>query len=261
MKDVIDGITPINRGKISDMVVESIENLIIRNNLKEGDSLPSEKALAETLAVGSRSVREALKVLEARGIVSVRHGKGAFVAGRSKDNVVKYLADSLRLTMMADVGLLLELVDVRTMIEASVVADVARTRTANDLARFTEILAGLEKAHKEQAIEDYNRLDAVFHKSIIDASRNRILSALYERMTSLLLASFSKTGYVRGSTKDSIKEHRQLLEFIKSQDGPGSRALMIKHIKRTAASLKLHMKGLEEPVRKRIPISTNGSGK
>jgi GntR family transcriptional repressor for pyruvate dehydrogenase complex len=255
MKEPLSGVVPIKRGKVSDMAVEAIDNLIIRNNLKEGDGLPSEKSLSETLAVGTRSIREALKILEARGIVSVRHGKGAFVAGTSKENVVKYLADSLRMTLIADESLLFELVYVRMVIEASVASDVARSRTADDLARFSKILEALEKAHKEKSIEDYNRLDVVYHKAIIDASGNRILSALYDRMNSLLLASFSKTGYVRGSTKESIQEHRLLLDLIRKQDGKGAHALMIRHIKRSTESLKLHMKQIERSDRRQAAKS------
>jgi GntR family transcriptional repressor for pyruvate dehydrogenase complex len=242
------------------MVVEAIETFIIKNKLKEGDCLPSEKNLSETLAVGSRSVREALKILEARGLVSVRHGKGVFVAGTSKENVVKFLADSLRFTLIADEGLLFELVYVRMVIEASVAADVAASRTPDDLARLAEILAALEKAHKEQAIEDYNRLDAMFHRAIIDASGNRILSALYERMTSLLLASFSRTGYVRGSTRGSMQDHVQLLDLIAKQDSAAVYALMINHVKRSTKSLKMHMKGLETSERSSSTKAPGSSG-
>jgi DNA-binding FadR family transcriptional regulator len=137
------------------------------------------------------------------------------------------------------------------VIEASVASDVARSRTSEDLANFSDILEALEKSHKEHSIEEYNRLDVLYHKTIIDASNNRILSALYDRMNSLLLASFSKTGYVRGSTKESIQEHRLLFDLIKKQDSKGAHALMIRHIKRSTESLKIHMTEFERNDRKK----------
>lgn len=246
MTESLKGIAPIKRSKVSDTVVQAIEKLIIANKLKPGDGLPSEKSLAESLAVGTRSIREAIKVLEARGLVSVLHGKGTFVADTSKENVVKFLADSLPVTLITNESLLLELEYVRRIIEASIAADVAASRSSDDVARFSEIFSALEEAHTTQEIEDYNRLDALFHKAIIDAAGNRILSALYERMTSLLLTSFRKTGYLPGSTEESISDHRQILECIKQQDSTGARAIMSSHIKRTTKSLEIYMKGLED---------------
>jgi len=244
MTETLKGIAPIKRNKVSDTVVEAVEKLIISNKLKPGDGLPSEKSLSESLAVGTRSVREALKILEARGLVSIQHGKGSFIADSSKENMIKFLADSLRLTLITDEKLLLELVYVRRIIEASVAADVASTRTDEDLYHLSEILAALEKTHKAHKIEDYNRLDALFHKAIIDAAGNRILSALYDRMINLILTSFKKTGYLRGSTKDSIAEHRKILEYIQNKDSVGVNSMMSTHIGRTTKSLSRYIKKL-----------------
>jgi GntR family transcriptional repressor for pyruvate dehydrogenase complex len=251
--------SPIRRKKISDIVVEAIENFIITNELREGDKLPSEKDLAGLLEVGTRLVREALKVLEARGVIDVLQGKGAYVAGKSKENFTRALADSLRFTLTLDKDLLFELMYVRTIIESSVAADIAAKRTEEDVARISEILVALEAAYKEKDIAEYNRLDVLFHKQIVDSADNRILTTLYEKLTSLLLTSFNKTGYMRGSTKESIKQHRELLEAIRGRDESGARTTMSTHLMMSAERLRAHMAGLDKPPAHGKKTSKRGS--
>ena len=241
MPNMLTAPTPIRRKKISDSVVEAIENYIITNGMQVGDKLPPEKDLAAMLEVGTRLVREALKVLEARGMVDVLHGKGAYIAGKSKEDFTRALADSLRFTLTLDKDLLLELAYVRTIIESSVVADVAIKRSDDDVKRLSDILNALETTYKERNIDEYNRLDVLYHKQIIDTANNRILTTLYEKLNSLLLTSFSKTGYMRGSTKESIKQHRELFEAIKQKDGNGARSIMGTHLTMSAERLRAHM--------------------
>ena len=75
-----EDIQPIKKIKRYEEVIVAIENLIIRKGLKKGDMLPSEKVLSERLDVGSRSIREAYKTLQVRGMVEIKQGKGVFVA-------------------------------------------------------------------------------------------------------------------------------------------------------------------------------------
>jgi DNA-binding FadR family transcriptional regulator len=111
-----EDILPLKREKISEKVVAVIQNYIVRNNLKRGHRLPSERVLSETLNVGTRSIREALKNLEARGIVRIEQGKGAFVEEKYRDDFVRFLADSLELTLTRDQNLIVELMYVRKII-------------------------------------------------------------------------------------------------------------------------------------------------
>lgn len=242
---MLTNVAPLRRKKVSDMVVEAIENLIISNGLKEGDKLPSEKDLARTLAVGTRLIREALKVLEARGLVDVLPGKGTYIAGRSKEDFARSFADSLRLTLTLDKDLLLELMYMRLIIETSVVVDVAQKRSDEDLGRLSETLDSLEKAYKENQVDEYNHFDVQFHKQIIDIVNNRILTELYEKLNNLLILSFNKTGYMDGSMEESVRQHKSIFEAIKSRDESTARTLMIKHL--TMSVERLRVTAFEPP--------------
>jgi GntR family transcriptional regulator, transcriptional repressor for pyruvate dehydrogenase complex len=234
----------IRRERLSERVVQVIEGYITRNGLRRGDQLPSERELAEKINVGTRSIREALKTLEARGVVRIVQGKGSFVDERYRDDFIKVLADTLELTFKGDRGLLLELMYVRMLMETSVVADVAEKRTAEHVKRLAGVLALLQESSDAGDIDEYNRRDALFHKTIIDALDNRILTAIYDRLNALLLLSFETTGYLRGSPRRSLREHAELFEAIERKDRAAAAEFMRRHLEQTTRSLASHIEGL-----------------
>jgi len=84
-------IAPVKKIKLSDEVTHALENIIIENDLAPGDKLPSQSELSTKLQVGTRSIREAIRTLESRGMVETRQGKGVFV----KENNMDYFLDTL----------------------------------------------------------------------------------------------------------------------------------------------------------------------
>jgi DNA-binding FadR family transcriptional regulator len=103
----------------------------------------------------------------------------------------------------------------------------------------------MTKAAAANNQDEYNRLDVMFHKAIIDATKNRILITVYDRMTSLLLESFTKTGYAHGSPQRSLKEHRQMVDCIQSGDAERARSTMAVHLEHTMKTLRSHMSTLD----------------
>jgi len=238
-----DTILPLKREKISDKVVQVIQNYIIRNDLKRGARLPSERELSETLNVGTRSIREALRNLEARGVVRIEQGKGAFVEEKYRDDFVRFLAESLELTLTRDQDLLVELVYVRKLIETSVIAEIAALHDAEVIERLEGMLRTLLAAKNAGNQDEYNRLDVMLHKTMIDATGNRILIAIYDRMTNLLLESFTKTGYAHGSPERSYREHSEMVDSVRSGDSDRARAIMDEHLAHTMKTLSSYLSG------------------
>lgn len=237
----VEAILPLKREKISDKVVQVIQNYIVRNNLRRGDRLPSERELSETLNVGTRSIREALRNLEARGVVRIEQGKGAFVEEKYRDDFVRFLAESLELTLTRDQNLLVELVYVRKLIETSVIAEMAAVHDPGVIARLEEVLAALLAAKNAGDQDEYNRIDVMFHKTMIEATGNRILIAIYDRMTNLLLESFTKTGYAHGSPERSFREHAEMVEDLRAGDPDRARTVMDEHLAHTMKTLRSYL--------------------
>ena len=106
-------LTPVRRRRLYEGVVNQLQALISSGRLEPGDQLPSERALADQLAVSRTSVREGLRILEARGMLEARPGQGLFVRGRRTEEIVGILAAYL----VRERESFLEVLDLREALE------------------------------------------------------------------------------------------------------------------------------------------------
>jgi len=214
-------------------VAKAVQKIIIDNNLKEGDKLPSQAELSTRLKVGTRSVREAIKILEARGMVYTHQGKGVFVKNNNLDFFLEMLNDSLVFDVYKDKKLLLQLTHVRQMIETNVIRELAEYPKPEMLKNLIDILDSMEQCLPEQEIKRYNMLDVKFHVTLVGACGNDILVTLYRNLTSLLIKSVVQTGDMEGSLEQSLTDHRRILEAIIARDPDRAKELMEQHLSKT----------------------------
>lgn len=232
-------VEPIRKTKVPEEVARAIEKIIIDNNLQPGDRLPSQMELSKTLNVGTRSVREAIKTLETRGLIETYQGKGIYIKNNDLDYFLAVLNDSLIFDIYKDRGLLLELTDVRKMIETNVICEVARKPGKELLQRLIEIFDSMEKTIEEgRDVAEYNLLDIKFHKTIIGASGNKIIITLYKYLSNLLKKSVTETGYMKGSLRQGFEDHRLIIESLVSRNPQRAKELMEKHILSTREKLE-----------------------
>lgn len=234
MKDI----APVKRIKISDKVTNALESIIIENNLQSGDKLPSQAELSEKLQVGTRSIREAIRSLESRGMVETRQGKGVFVKNNNLDHFLETLMGSFIFNFPDHKDLLVDLTNTRRIIESQAIFDVASKPPKGFISHFAHIIEELDGKANEKDIELYNLLDIELHKSIIDATGNKIIISLYKYLWELLVKSFSKTGYIQGSIETSISDHHKMLEAIISQNPDRAKSVMEDHIGLTLKKLE-----------------------
>ena len=232
-------VEPIRKRRIPEEVARAIEKIIIDNNLQPGDRLPSQMELSKTLNVGTRSIREAIKTLETRGLIETHQGKGIYIKSNNLDYFLEVLNDSLIFDIYKDEGLLLELTDVRKMIETNVIYEVAQKPGKELLQQLIEIFDGMEKIIEAgEDVAEYNLLDVKFHKTIIGASGNKIIITLYKYLSNLLKRSVTETGYMEGSLEQGFQDHRLLIEALVSRDPQRAKELMEKHIQSTRGKLQ-----------------------
>ena len=231
-------IKPLKRAKLSDEVTKAIENIIIDNNLQPGEKLPSQSELCNSLNVGSRSVREAIRSLESRGLVETKQGKGVFVINSNMDFFLEMLKTNLVFQLPKELKTLVDLANIRMMIETDVIYNIADSPPGELIPILTELIEKMEEKADNNDIEAYNILDVEFHKAIIKASGNDIIISIYNHLFELLVNSFQKTGGMKGSKETSRKEHRKMLEAIKTSDSKKAREIMTRHINSTLSKLK-----------------------
>lgn len=150
--------TPVDR---SAQLQARIKDLILERNLSAGDPLPTEFELVEELDVGRNSLREAIKALQAVGIVEVRHGRGTYVGQMSLGALANELAFHGRITLADGRRGLAELTEVREILEAGL---AQRLITQHPDADLSEVAAVIETMEAEAAAGEVSAAtDRLFH--------------------------------------------------------------------------------------------------
>lgn len=239
MKEEEYEFTSIKRQRMSDQVAAALEDYIIKKNLRANDKLPSEKKLCEAFHVGSRTIREALRTLEAKSILHIVQGKGAILIDPSYDTYLKGLADSIRYVSSSEREKLIELMFVRKIIEVGAVKQITSGGVPKDL--FEKLSQNIE-AQKAASISNdtsaYAKLDAEYHQTLIECTGNSILISFYSNMYYLLRIGMHETGVLPGSLKEGLNEHIQLFQAITNKDITLATRILEQHIDSSTKKLK-----------------------
>jgi GntR family transcriptional regulator, transcriptional repressor for pyruvate dehydrogenase complex len=223
----------IKRTQRSDEVRRQIERAIRDGDFATGERLPSERELVETLGVSRVSVREAIRSLEALGLVRVYQGRGAFVSDRRSG-----LGEPLARWLDLHRDEVVELLDVRAALDSfavqCVVAGYANERVAA-IEAAERAFAGAVATGAPTA--ELVTLDIDFHLAIAEAASNRLL---YDLLSDLHLYLAEARHLVLTSPQraaQSAREHRLILEAITARDSEAARAATYAHF----ASVREHV--------------------
>lgn len=222
----------VNVERASQVIVDQIKILIRDGALRPGDRLPRERELVQYFGVSRMTVREALRLLEASGLVTIRLGArgGAYLTAPSTQRLGEGLADllSLSVTTAAHVTEVREVVEtamLRLIIERATDADI------NDLLRLTEEgRAALEAGSYDMA------MSAAFHVRLAECAHNPALSMLIHSLHGPMLTSLREAKVTASLTgTKGNDEHRKLALAIKRRDLAATQRLMSTHLARTAS--------------------------
>jgi GntR family transcriptional repressor for pyruvate dehydrogenase complex len=214
----------IKKIRLYEEVVEQLHQLIDEGKLKAGDRLPSERELAETFRVSRSSVREAIRTLEREGMVVSRPGRGTFIAAVDVEALVAPLASLLSQGKNA----LIDLFEMRRLVEPSIAALAAERATPADIVRLQEILTAQEQqmSHGVSAVES----DAAFHFAIGQATHNAALQRLVASIVDILKPARETSLQTPGRAHQSLASHREILVAIERRDPEFARQAMHRHI-------------------------------
>lgn len=214
----------IKKTRIYEEVVGQLHRLIERGKLKAGDRLPSERELAEIFRVSRTSVREAIKTLETEGFVITRPGSGTFIAAVDVEALIQPLASLLSRGKDA----LLDLFEMRRLVEPGIAALAAERATPSDLLRLKEIFKEQERQinRGESGVDS----DAEFHFAIGQATQNPALQRLVSSIVEILKPMREKSLQTPGRAHNSLASHRELLVAIERHEPELARHAMQRHI-------------------------------
>jgi GntR family transcriptional repressor for pyruvate dehydrogenase complex len=207
----------------SESVVVRIEQLIVGQQLKPGDLLPPERELAVRLSVSRNVLREALRSLSQKGLISVEPGRGTFVLEPSSDTVRESLALLLQLGQVR----LSELCDVRALIEPEMAARASERASPEDHVRLARWMANLEDSAEDAAA--HVEADIGFHRAIAHAAAHPVFMAIADAVSVPVVRSMLIGTKVPRAIDESDEHHRQIFAAIASRDPDASRAAMRTH--------------------------------
>ena len=221
----------------SAQIARQIEEMILNKTYQAGEPLPSQQDLAVEFNASSRSIREAFKQLEAKGLVEISQGKRAMVKSNNLEQFVASLSSTLISNHTTDKKLLLDLMQVRTTVEVSATRELSRSeqrsmhvRSLDNLTTKMELLLPRLQAGEPEAMSQWNSHDFNFHKTLIDSNDNVILTAMYENLSPLLYSSMDQISNTYGELEKSTREHRYLVEALEQGQTDLAVALALVHL-------------------------------
>ena len=219
------------RGRLSEQVVEEIERMILEQYREPGTRLPKESELADRFRVSRIVVREAMKILEERGVVEVRAGRGTMTAAptpaRVKDSLMRLFRDQ-PIPTLGEMELMLELRE--TLEETAAGFAAVRATPAN----YHEIAAALDEMAADRSVEETIAADLRFHMAIARAAHNRFFEMVLEPLTHVFIQQIKLTD----SYNVGVELHRQIYDQIRKGNPVAARQA----VRRLMRSTREHTK-------------------
>jgi GntR family galactonate operon transcriptional repressor len=221
---------------LHDRVVHAIGRKILGGELPPGALLPAEPELGASRTV----LREAIKVLAAKGLVEARPKIGTRVRPRDAWNLLDPDVLAWQQRGAGSPSLLRTLTEVRRIIEPAAAELAASRADAGDLAALGEALAGMERTAQARNgnVEPFVQADMRFHLAILHACRNELLEQMSRVVYSALLVSFRATSSLPGRARGSLPGHRAIFDAIRARDPRGAAAAMRHLVQATAREIE-----------------------
>ena len=226
-------LSPILTSSRKEDAVLVMTDLITSGQLPSGTMLPPEAELSRQLGISRPTVREALRTLEARGLILSRHGVGAMVIDQTSQ-----VAASSILLMLKRKGVGPEdMLEVRLMLECHAASLSAQRATDDDVA---DIAASVEAMRAQpRPTADNVRLDFAFHLAIAQASHNLVLVTLVDAIRDLLYDTIAATHASNPIIGIRLDAHGAVLDAIRRRDAEGAARAMAEHLKMTEFLIQL----------------------
>jgi GntR family transcriptional regulator, galactonate operon transcriptional repressor len=216
----------VNTGRVHGSVVDKIGKWILGGTYTPGQLLPREDDLADALKVSRTSIREAVKVLSAKGLLDVKRRVGVRVRPRDDWNLLDPQVLAWHPDLRRDKELIGGLIEARRIIEPAAAALAAARATAADLARIERAYEGMERNLRTD-LDACCEADLQFHVALVAASHNVVLRGLAGTIEAALRATFSITNRLVTAQSRALAAHKAVLECVRLRDSEGAQRAVI----------------------------------
>ena len=213
--------------KVSELIAQQIKDSIVNGTMKPGDRLPPVRRLVENFEASPASVREALKSLEASGLLTMKPGSGVFVAELNSQPMGECLTSILRIRKTS----IDEITQARVILEPAIVRLASRNRSPDDLdklelnIRESSLLAEARQSGHAKNIEFHALIAEATHNVILILTVQTVLDALREITLEI------KDGPFRlDVVREIVKIHREIVQAIRKKDVDDAYKLMLRDV-------------------------------
>lgn len=216
----------VRQSRLSAQVAEQIQNLILQNKLQVGDRLPAERELTEHFQVSRTVIREAIRILEAKGLLESLGGNGTFVRGVNPKDV----SDSLGM-YISTVGAAIthkDLMEVRYLFEIQIAKLAAERISTTGIQRLEELLEGMRRTSNDA--DKFAQYDLDFHLELARATNNQLMEILLDPLIDGLYEERRLASMLPGIAEEAISLHSAILEKVKARDASGAAQIMQQHL-------------------------------
>ncbi len=220
-------IEPVRKIRLYESITNQIQKLIQEGELKPGDKLPSERDLAESMNVSRPSIREALRTLEMMGYLESKVGVngGTFIKQITIDNLISPFSSLL----IQNENFIVELLEIRLVLEIEVSRLAALRRTGEDLAEMAEAIEDM-RSQIQQGDSGFIG-DNEFHRALSVAAHNHVLSQFVAMCGNLMeIERESHLRKIPGESEKALNQHIAIYNSITEQDEELAQAQMRNHI-------------------------------
>jgi DNA-binding FadR family transcriptional regulator len=204
-------------------VTQELGMRIVNGTFRPGDVFPREEVLAEQMAVSRTALREAMRVLSAKGLIEARPKVGTRV--REERHWQQLDADVLawRCASMPTADFVQKLVEMREIIEPAAAAFAARRCST---AQFDRLEAAYRAMEAARTSDEWAKADLEFHETVLNATNNELMMSLFSVVETALATYFVLSARKRSDFNYSLPYHRRVFEAIRRRQPEAARRAM-----------------------------------
>jgi GntR family transcriptional repressor for pyruvate dehydrogenase complex len=215
--------------KLSVQVADQIQGLILASHLMPGDRLPTERELCDQFQVSRTVVREAVSILEAKGLLTSKGGSGTYVramqGGDVADSIGMFISTQGQSVSMED------LMEVREVLEVQIASLAAQRATPQGIQELERIMAECRDVIDDPAA--FAAKDLEFHVALARLSGNSLFSILLEPFADALYQGRRLASTQPGVAREAVALHQGILDRVKAGDPQGAARAMVKHLEQS----------------------------
>lgn len=226
--------------KKANILADILREKILGEELREGDSLPSEREMMASTGLSRSSVREAINLLEIQGLVKTRPGRnGGSVVSKPRTEI---MVEPIELFIRAKRLPFRSLTEVRESLEPAGARLAALNRVEHDLEKLDLLCDQLEEnIHDVTAYLDINMQ---WHMAVMEASHNELLFGFMKALSNTLHAATDLEEFNSQESRQIVaRVHRKIVEAIRDQDGDAAKRRMERHVQAYSVEVAPHAPG------------------